>query len=151
MRTGKPVIPVPLFDPTSRRRFLPPKSQGLRIAGTRRQVGSSIGSAAADAIRPGDAGGKVKDVHMTLKFPNHSRSYDRTRQAVRFWGYDASIEYSFFVTVDALEKVQPRLTRSEEGFLGVFDAHRDLIFRTAADVFVRDRKSRYELAGADFG
>jgi len=35
---------------------------------------------------------------MTLQFPNHSRSYDRTRQAVRFWGYDTSIEYSFFVT-----------------------------------------------------
>jgi len=120
------------------------------MAGTRRRVGSSIGSAAAYAIRPGDAGGTVKDVHMTLKFPNHSRSYDRTRQAVRFWGYDTAIEYSFFVTVDALEKVQPRLRHDEEGFLRAFDAHRDLIFRTAADVFVRDRKSRYELAGADF-
>jgi hypothetical protein len=120
------------------------RESGLQIAGTRRQVGSSIGSAAANAIRPGDP------VHMTLKFPNHSRSYDRTRQAVRFWGYDTSIEYSFFVTVDALEKVQPRLRHDEEGFLGAFDAHRDLIFRTAANVFVRDRKSRYELAGADF-
>jgi uncharacterized protein DUF1488 len=88
---------------------------------------------------------------MPLQFPNHSRSYDRTRQAVRFWGYDTAIEYSFFVTVDALEKVQPRLRHDEEGFLGAFDAHRDLIFRTAADVFVRDRKGRYELAGADFG
>jgi len=46
---------------------------------------------------------------VTLQFPNHSRSYDRTRQAVRFWGYDTSIEYSFFVTVDALERVEPRL------------------------------------------
>jgi Protein of unknown function (DUF1488) len=130
---------------------LPHVGQGLRIAGTRRQVGSLIGWAAADAIRPGDAGGKVKDVHMTLQFPNHSRSYDRTRQAVRFWGYDTAIEYSFFVTVDALEKVQPRLRHDEEGFLSAFDAHRELIFRTAADVFVRDRKGRYELAGADFG
>jgi len=49
MRTGKPVIPVPLFDPRSRRRFLPHESQGLQIAGTRRQFGSSIGSAAANA------------------------------------------------------------------------------------------------------
>jgi hypothetical protein len=40
--------------------------------------------------------------------------------------------------------------RDEEGFLGAFDAHRDLIFQTAAAVHSRDRKSRYELVGADF-
>jgi hypothetical protein len=88
---------------------------------------------------------------MTLKFPNHSRSYDRTRRAVCLWGYDTSIEYSFFVTVGALERVEPHLRRDEEGFLGAFDANRDLIFRTAAEVHSRDRKTRYELVGADFG
>jgi uncharacterized protein DUF1488 len=87
---------------------------------------------------------------MTLQFPNHSRSYDRTRQAVRFWGYDTSIEYSFFVTVGALERVEPHLRHDEDGFLGAFDAHRDLIFQTAAAVHSRDRKGRYELVGADF-
>lgn len=87
---------------------------------------------------------------MTLTFPNHSRSYDRTRQAVRFWGYDTSIEYSFFVTVDALERVEPRLNHDEEGFLGAFDANRDLICRTAAGLHSRGRKDRYELVGADF-
>jgi Protein of unknown function (DUF1488) len=86
---------------------------------------------------------------VTLKFPNYSRSYDRTRQAVRFWGYDTSIEYSFFVTVDALERVDPHLRRDEEGFLGAFDANRDLICQTAATVHSRGRKS-YELVGADF-
>jgi len=87
---------------------------------------------------------------MALQFPNRSRSYDRTRQAVRFWGYDTAIEYSFFVTVEALEQVEPRLKRDEEGFLGAFDAHRDLICRTAAKVHSRDRKSRYDLVGTDF-
>jgi hypothetical protein len=86
---------------------------------------------------------------MPLKFPNHSRSYDRTRQAVRFWGYDTSIEYSFFVTVGALLRVDPNLRRDEEGFLGAFDAHRDLICQTAAAVYSRGRKS-YELVGTDF-
>ena len=86
---------------------------------------------------------------MTLQFPNHSRSYDQTRQAVRFWGYDTSIEYSFFVTVGALETVEPHLKRDEAGFLGAFDANRDLIFRTAAAVHARDRNN-YELVGADF-
>ena len=41
---------------------------------------------------------------MAISFPNRSRSYDATRQAVRFWGYDRSMESSFFVTVDALER-----------------------------------------------
>jgi hypothetical protein len=86
---------------------------------------------------------------MTLQFPNFSRSYDRTRQAVRFWGYDTSIEYSFFVTVGALQRVEPLLTRDEAGFLGAFDANRDLIFRTAAAVHAQGRK-RYELVRADF-
>lgn len=86
---------------------------------------------------------------MTLQFPNHSRSYDRTRQAVRFWGYDTSIEYSFFVTVGALERVEPHLSRDEAGFLGAFDANRDLIFQTAAAVYARGRKN-YELVDADF-
>jgi uncharacterized protein DUF1488 len=84
---------------------------------------------------------------MALNFPNHSRSYDRTRHAVRFWGYDTSIEYSFFVTTGALEKVQPHLRPDEEGFLNAFDANRDLICQTAAAVY---RKSRYELVGSDF-
>jgi hypothetical protein len=89
-------------------------------------------------------------ISMTLQFPNHSRSYDRTRQAVRFWGYDTSMEYSFFVTVDALERMEPRLKRDEEGFLGAFDGHRDLICQTAARMYSRERKSRYELVGTDF-
>jgi hypothetical protein len=92
------------------------------------------------------ANGKVS---MTLQFPNHSRSYDPTRQAVRFWGYDTSIEYSFFVTVGALERVQPHLWCDEAGFLGAFDANRDLIFRTAAAVHAQGRKT-YELVGTDF-
>src|SRR5215208_1517466 len=34
---------------------------------------------------------------VTLSFTNQSRSYDATRQAVRFWGYDGALEVSFFV------------------------------------------------------
>jgi hypothetical protein len=87
---------------------------------------------------------------MPLKFPNQSRSYYRTRRAVRFWGYDTSTEYSFFVTVDALQRMEPHLRHDEGGFLGAFDANRDLICWTAAQVHSRDRKTRYELVGADF-
>ncbi len=87
---------------------------------------------------------------MDLIFPNQSRSYDETRDAVRFWGYMSSIECSFFVTADALKRVQPDLRQGEEGFLGAFDANRDLIYKTAAKVFARGRKGSYELVTADF-
>jgi hypothetical protein len=44
---------------------------------------------------------------MTLNFPNRSRFYDSTRRAVRFWGHGTAMEASFFVTEDALRRVQP--------------------------------------------
>ncbi|MGC2179970.1 MAG: DUF1488 family protein, partial [Bradyrhizobium sp.] len=42
-----------------------------------------------------------------IDFPNHSRSYDQTRRAVRFWGHDSAIEASFFISEDALRRIQP--------------------------------------------
>jgi len=88
---------------------------------------------------------------MDLIFPNQSRSYDVSREAVRFWGYMSSIECSFFVTADALRHVQPDLEpEGEAGLLGAFDANRDLIYKTAAKVFARGRKGSYELVTADF-
>ena len=44
---------------------------------------------------------------MALSFPNRSRAFDATRRAVRFWGYDSAMEVAFFVTEDALKRVQP--------------------------------------------
>jgi hypothetical protein len=87
---------------------------------------------------------------MKLNFPNDSRSYDVSRDAVRFWGYVSAIECSFFVTGDALRRVDPRLGTDTASLLGAFDAHRDLIYKTAAKVFARGRKGSYELVPADF-
>jgi len=42
---------------------------------------------------------------MAIIFPNHSRSYDATRRAVPFWGYDRSMESSFFIMADALKQM----------------------------------------------
>ena len=89
-------------------------------------------------------------VNMTVNFPNRSRSYDATRHAVRFWGYDRSMENSFFVTVDALQQIQPNLHLDEAGFLRAFDINRDLICAIAAKVYARGRKGSYQLVGADF-
>jgi hypothetical protein len=87
---------------------------------------------------------------MALIFPNASRSYDQTRDAVRFWGYQSSIECSFFVTASALRRVQPNVRADEAGFLDAFDANRDLICKTAEKVYARGRKGSYELVAEDF-
>jgi hypothetical protein len=86
---------------------------------------------------------------MALMFPNASRSYDATRRAIRFWGYDSAMEWSFFVTADALKQIRPSMDPDEAGMLGVFDAHRDLIRAAAAKLYLRGRKGSYELGVAE--
>ena len=85
-----------------------------------------------------------------IDFPNHSRSYDHTRRAVRFWGYDSAIEASFFVAEDALTRIQPGARRDESGFLNAFDSNRDLICAAAAKVYVRGSRGSYDLVVANF-
>ena len=87
---------------------------------------------------------------MTLNFPNQSRSYDPTRHAVRFWGYDSAMETSFFVTEEALKQMQPGINRDEEALLSAFDKNRDRIYAAAAKVYSRGRKGSYELDSKDF-
>ena len=86
---------------------------------------------------------------MSLEFPNSSRSYDATRCAVRFWGYDTAMEWSFFVTAEALRRVHPAMVQDEVGMLGAFDSNRDLICAAAAKLYSRGRKGSYELGAGD--
>ncbi len=85
-----------------------------------------------------------------LNFPNQSRVFDPTRRAVRFWGHDSAMEWSFFVTEDALRRLEPKLTRDEGSMLRAFDANRDVIYAAAMKAFKRGRKGSYELVAADF-
>jgi len=87
---------------------------------------------------------------MPLSFPNRSRSYDSTRRAVRFWGHDSAMEASFFVTEDALKRVQPDMRFDESGLLGAFDANRDRIYAAAAKVYARGRRGSYDVVDGDF-
>ena len=87
---------------------------------------------------------------MPLTFPNQSRSYDATRHAVRFWGYDSAMESSFFIMADALQRVQPGIWLDEAGLLDAFDANRDLIYATATRVYARGRKGSYDVVASDF-
>jgi Protein of unknown function (DUF1488) len=87
---------------------------------------------------------------MALRFPNPIRYYDATRRAVRFWGHDSAMEAVFFVTEDALKRVEPGMRLDEAGLLSAFDAHRELIYAAAAKVYARGRKGSYDLVSADF-
>jgi Protein of unknown function (DUF1488) len=87
---------------------------------------------------------------MALRFPNESRSYDTTRRAVRFWGYDSAMESSFFVTDDALKQIQPDMKFDQAGALQAFDVNRPLIYATAVKVYARGRKGSYDLVSNDF-
>ena len=87
--------------------------------------------------------------HM-IEFPNHSRSYDQTRRAVRFWGYDSALEASFFIDEGALRRIQPDARPDESGFLNAFDCNRDVICAAAAKVYVRGSRGSYDLVAANF-
>jgi hypothetical protein len=86
---------------------------------------------------------------MAINFPNNSRSYDATRRAVRFWGYDRSMESSFFVTADALKQMQPNLRSDAVDLLRAFDINRDRIYAIAAKVYARGRRGSYDLNVTD--
>lgn len=91
----------------------------------------------------------AKVANLAVSFPNQSRSYDATRRAIHFWGYDQSMERSFFVTEAALKHIQPNLESDASAFLHAFDLNRERIYAAASKVYARDRKGSYEVSVAD--
>ena len=90
---------------------------------------------------------------MTLHFPNPSRSFDASRNRVRFWGYDQSIEVTFFLEEGALRKLDPALQGGAEAdYLNAFDAALVRIRTVAEAVYRRNRGQAHSLslAAADF-
>ena len=85
-----------------------------------------------------------------IDFPNHSRAYDQTRRAVRFWGHDSAIEASFYIDEGALKKIEPNARLDESGYLKAFDSNRDLICAAAAKIYVRGIRGSYNLVAANF-
>jgi hypothetical protein len=86
---------------------------------------------------------------MAIAFPNRSRSYDATRRAVHFWGYDSAMERSFFITQDALKRIQPDMRFEEAAILGAFDSNRTLIYAIATKVYSRGTKGSYDIIPTD--
>jgi hypothetical protein len=89
---------------------------------------------------------------MRLSFPNPSRSFDVTKRRVCFWGYDSTIEVSFFVEADVLKRLCPEMDGAETGFLNAFDAARNRINEVANKVYVGGNKGSYSyiLSADDF-
>ena len=85
-----------------------------------------------------------------LNFPNQSRVFDPTRRAVHFWGHDSAMEWSFFVSEEALKRLQPSAVCDEAGLLLAFDSNRSAIYAAAMKAFNLKRKGSYELAETDF-
>ena len=91
---------------------------------------------------------------MKLTFPNPSRSFDESGERVRFWGYDRSIEVSFFVEAGALKRLCPDMGVAETGFLKAFDEMREQIHEVADRIYARGERDKdahaYVLSVADF-
>ena len=91
---------------------------------------------------------------MKLAFPNPSRSFDASQNCIRFWGYDRSIEVSFFVQAAALKRLCPGVGSPETGFVEAFDEARSRIHEVAEDVYKRGGNGKgayaYVLSAVDF-
>ena len=92
---------------------------------------------------------------MKLSFPNPSRSFDVSRKRVCFWGYDRTIEVTFFVEEDALMRLCPGMSNAETGFLKAFDAALHRIHEVADTVYGREGKGckgvyAFSLSAGDF-
>jgi hypothetical protein len=89
---------------------------------------------------------------MKLSYPNPCRSFDASSNRVCFWGYDSTIEISFFVGMEALKRLCPDMSDAESGFLQAFDAALTRIHEVADKVYARSGKGSYAytLAAEDF-
>ena len=80
---------------------------------------------------------------MKLNYPNPCRSFDASSNRVCFWGYDSTIEISFFVGLEALRQLCPDMSDAESGFLQAFDAALNRIHEVADEVYARHGKGSY--------
>lgn len=88
---------------------------------------------------------------MTIRFPNTSRFYSPTRDAINFWGYNQSIETSFSISTAALQQLAPGTLRREEELLAAFDRNRERILEAATRIYGNGRLGvSYDLNPADF-
>jgi hypothetical protein len=89
---------------------------------------------------------------MVLAFPNTSRSFDQSRNAIRFIGHDGLFEVPFLIDAAALDvspTVSADASSTEVSLLRAFDAMRDRIHAAAIRVHTRGHNAVYVLSAAD--
>jgi Protein of unknown function (DUF1488) len=89
-------------------------------------------------------------MRMGIGFPNASRYYDATRNAVHFWGHDQSMEASFFVSAAALQRLSPGAANDERALLQAFDHHRTRICEAAAKLYSGHKGGSYDIEPSSF-
>ncbi|MCG7874618.1 MAG: DUF1488 domain-containing protein [Candidatus Thiodiazotropha lotti] len=91
---------------------------------------------------------------MKLHFPNPSRSFDEKHSRILFWGYDRTIEVSFFLEAAALKRIYPKMNSSESELLKAFDTARERICKVADKVYEQGGGGKgayaYVLTAGDF-
>ncbi|MDA1076252.1 MAG: DUF1488 family protein [Proteobacteria bacterium] len=78
---------------------------------------------------------------MAIAFQNPTRSFDPTVNCVRFSGHDSTIEVSFFVETEALQKLCPGMGMAEGEILKAFDNKLKQIHKVATRVYGSGKKS----------
>jgi hypothetical protein len=91
---------------------------------------------------------------ITINFPNTSRSFDESKKRICFWGYDKTMEVTFYIGIEALQRLREGVGSAESELLAVFDAALDKIHKVAAKVYVNSSRGRgsytYILDAEDF-
>jgi hypothetical protein len=87
---------------------------------------------------------------MALEFPNNSRSYDSTRQVVRFWGYYGVFEIAFLIESKVLCAIAPGMKKNETEILSCFDTNWLKIVQAAGRTYFRSRNGCYSVGYNDF-
>ena len=79
---------------------------------------------------------------MTVQFPNSSRSFDESKNRVCFWGYDDTMEVSFYVGAEALQRLREGVGAAEAELLAIYDAAIDKIHAVAAKVYAESTRGK---------
>lgn len=90
---------------------------------------------------------------MALNFPNPSRTFDASRNGVRFVGHDGVFEVPFFIEADALVKPSGAaggIETAQADCLAAFDRLRSAIHDVARKIHNTRRRSSYILNASDF-
>jgi hypothetical protein len=79
---------------------------------------------------------------MALEFPNNMRSFDDSKSRINFWGYDRTIEVSYFIAADVLNRFNKDVGTQETELLEVFDENIEKIRDVAARVYDKSARGK---------